>query len=143
MLVQTATYFYIGNNKKIISTNENFMKSLILRGVSYMAIGIIFLMAPFAILYLNLIIYPLAAGIAFSIFYTVSNVMVFEAIGNRARGRMLGLYTSLIQIGVLIGATISGYIFYYLGFWVDFIIAGICVLLSLNFFNLACFKHYN
>jgi len=61
--------------------------------------------------------------------------MVFEAIGNRARGRMLGLYTSLIQIGVLIGATISGYISYYLGFWVDFIIAGIFVLLSLNFFK--------
>jgi MFS family permease len=135
MLVQTATYFYIGNNKKIISTNENFMKSLILRGVSYVAIGIIFFIAPFAILYSNLIIYPLAAGIAFSIFYTVSNVMVFEAIGNRARGRMLGLYTSLIQIGVLIGATISGYISYYLGFWVDFIIAGIFVLLSLNFFK--------
>ncbi|MGC9138765.1 MAG: MFS transporter [Thermoplasmata archaeon] len=135
MLVQTATYFYIGNNKKIISTEENFKKSLILRGGSYIAIGLIFLVAPFAVFYTNLLIYPLAAGIAFSIFYTVSNVMVFESIGNRARGRMLGLYTSLIQIGVLVGATFSGIISYYLGYWIDFIIAGLFILMSLNFFR--------
>lgn len=135
MLVQTATYFYIGYNKKIISTEENFKRSLLLRGGSYIAIGLIFLTFPFAVLYTNLIIYPLAAGIAFSIFYTVSNVMVFESIGNRARGRMLGLYTSLIQIGVLVGATFSGVISYYLGYWVDFILAGLFILLSLNFFK--------
>ncbi|MEM0078541.1 MAG: hypothetical protein QW155_05855, partial [Thermoplasmata archaeon] len=135
MVVQTATYFYIGYNKKLIATDENFKKSIILRGSSYIMIGLIFLLFPFMVLYTNLIIYPLAAGIAFSIFYTVSNVIVFESIGNKARGRMLGLYTSLIQIGVLIGAVFSGFISYYLGYWLDFVIAGIFVIMSLNFFK--------
>ena len=48
---------------------------------------------------------------------------------------MLGLYTSLIQIGVLIGAVFSGFISYYLGYWLDFVIAGIFVIMSLNFFK--------
>ncbi|MEM4589190.1 MAG: MFS transporter, partial [Thermoplasmata archaeon] len=124
-----------GYNKKLIATDENFKKSIILRGSSYIMIGLIFLLFPFMVLYTNLIIYPLAAGIAFSIFYTVSNVIVFESIGNKARGRMLGLYTSLIQIGVLIGAVFSGFISYYLGYWLDFVIAGIFVIMSLNFFK--------
>ena len=119
----------------MIATDENFKKSIILRGSSYIMIGLIFLLFPFMVLYTNLIIYPLAAGIAFSIFYTVSNVIVFESIENKARGRMLGLYTSLIQIGVLIGAVFSGFISYYLGYWLDFVIAGIFVIMSLNFFK--------
>ncbi|MGC8672498.1 MAG: MFS transporter [Thermoplasmata archaeon] len=135
MVVQTSTYFYIGINKRMIATNENLYRSLMLRGSSYMLIGITFLFTATAVLYTNLIIYPLAAGIAFSIFYTVSNVIVFESIGEKGRGRALGFYTAMIQIGTLLGAMASGYISYYIGYWLNFMLAGAFVITSITFFR--------
>ncbi|MDP8011905.1 MAG: MFS transporter [Thermoplasmata archaeon] len=135
MVVQTSMYFYIGINKRMIATNYNLYRSLILRGSSYLVIGLTFLFTATLVLYSNLIIYPLAAGIAFAIFYTVSNVLVFESIGEKGRGRALGFYTSMIQIGTLVGALTSGYISFYIGYWSDFMLAGVFVLLSLIFFR--------
>lgn len=135
MVIQTSTYFFIGINKKMIATNNNLYRSLILRGSSYVLIGLTFLTTAEIVLYTNSIIYPLAAGIAFAIFYTVSNVIVFESIGDKARGRALGFYTSMIQIGTLTGALASGYISFYIGYWLDFILAGFFVLSSLMFFK--------
>ncbi|MGC8663355.1 MAG: MFS transporter [Thermoplasmata archaeon] len=135
MVIQTSTYFYIGINKRMIATNYNLYRSLVLRGASYFLIGITFLFTATVVLDSNLIIYPLAAGIAFAIFYTVSNVIVFESIGEKGRGRALGFYTSMIQVGTLVGALASGYISFYLGYWADFMLAGAFVLFSLRFFR--------
>lgn len=135
MVVQTATYFYIGMNKRMIATNQNLYRSLMLRGVSYVVIGLTFFFTATLVLYSNIIVYPLAAGIGFAIFYTVSNVVVFESIGEKKRGRALGFYTSMIQIGTLVGAMASGYISYYIGYWLDFMLAGLFVISSITFFR--------
>lgn len=135
MVVQTSTYFYIGMNKRMIATNQNLYRSLMLRGISYVVIGLTFFFTAMDVLYSNIIVYPLAAGIGFAIFYTVSNVIVFESIGEKKRGRSLGFYTSMIQIGTLVGAMASGYISYYIGYWLDFMLAGLFVISSITFFR--------
>ncbi|MEM0362386.1 MAG: MFS transporter [Sulfolobaceae archaeon] len=104
--------------------------SLILRGSSYIIIGIfaqMFLGIP--ILISGLIFYPLAAGIAYSIFYSSSTTMVFKIVGERRQGTGLGVYSTVVGIALFLGSLISGYITHYIGYGIDFIIAGILLLL--------------
>ncbi|MUM64929.1 MFS transporter [Acidianus infernus] len=103
--------------------------SLILRGSSYVVLGafsIFFLGYP--ILISGLIFYPLAAGIAYSLFYSSSTAMIFKIVGERQQGRGLGVYSTVVGISLFLGSLVSGYITHYLGYGIDFIIAGLLLL---------------
>jgi MFS family permease len=139
MIVQTITFYYLGSKPHTISTSKSLYSALFLRGGSYLMIGIIFILFRYFIFYSNIIFYPLASGIGFSIYYTVSSVMVFQTIGESARGKSLGAYSAIIGIGTLIGALLSGYLSYYIGYWFTFILAGITVLSSYFFFSMIKF----
>ncbi|MEM3203778.1 MAG: MFS transporter, partial [Saccharolobus sp.] len=104
--------------------------SLILRGSSYIIIGIfaqMFIGIP--ILISGLIFYPLAAGIAYSIFYSSSTTMVFKIVGEKKQGTGLGVYSTVVGIALFLGSLISGYITHYISYGIDFIISGILLLL--------------
>ncbi len=135
MIVQTITFYYLGSKLHTISTSKGLHSALFLRGGSYFMIGIIFILMKTIIFYSNIIFYALAAGVGFSIYYTVSSVMVFQTIGESDRGKSLGAYSAIIGIGTLIGALLSGYISYYIGYWFTFILAGLTVLCSYLFFS--------
>ncbi|MGC8995820.1 MAG: MFS transporter [Thermoplasmata archaeon] len=134
MIIQTLSYLLIWKKTKFFAKSDNLIKAIFGRGISYFIISFTFLL-PFPIFMgLNILFYPIAAGLAFSIFYTVSNIIAFEIIGNNARGRKMGLYTSMIQIGVFVGSFLSGYITENFGYTVDFLLASISVFLSSAFF---------
>ncbi|MGC8646551.1 MAG: MFS transporter [Thermoplasmata archaeon] len=134
MIIQTSTYLLIWKKTKFFAKSDNLIKSLFGRGLSYLAISFSFMFPISLFIGVNLIFYPIAAGLAFSIFYTVSNIIAFEIIGNNARGRKMGLYTAMIQIGVFVGSLLSGYISESYGYTLDFIFASFFVLISSIFF---------
>ncbi|BFH74560.1 MFS transporter [Sulfurisphaera javensis] len=106
-------------------------KSLLLRGTSYIVLGIgALLFNGFGILLLGIIFYPLAAGIAFAIFYSASNTLIFKIVGERSQGKNLGVYSTVVGISLFIGSLLSGYITHYLSYGIDFIIAGILLYVS-------------
>ncbi len=105
--------------------------SLILRGVSYVLLGIfaqLFLGIP--ILISGLIFYPLAAGIAYAVFYSSSTTLIFKIVGERRQGTGLGVYSTVVGISLFVGSLLSGYITHYISYGIDFIVAGIILLIA-------------
>jgi MFS family permease len=68
-------------------------RSLILRSLSYALIGLTS-STPSSLVVTGLTLYPLAAGIAFSTFYTASSIMVFEKLNHGEEGKGIGFITS-------------------------------------------------
>ena len=106
-------------------------KSLLLRGFSYIILGIgTIAFYGLGILIFGLIFYPLAAGIAFSMYYSASNTLIFKIVGEKSQGKNLGVYSTVVGIALFVGSLLSGYITHYLGYGIDFIIAGVLLLIS-------------
>jgi MFS family permease len=100
-------------------------QSVILRGSCYALLGVASIAFP-GMLFLipSLVLYTLAAGIGYGIYYTASNTMVFNSIGGRNHGSSLGVYSAVVGISSTVGSLLSGVTSHYFGFAVTFVIAG-------------------
>jgi MFS family permease len=126
-IIQTMAFYNSGRfaerrgNKLGVATT-----SLEVRGVGYAALGVIFLVLGGAANFVGgFILYPIAAGMAYALFYTAFNTILFEALGDEKRGRKLGVYSGMAGLGSLAGALMAGYLSFYIGYWFAFILAGI------------------
>ncbi|WP_243678646.1 hypothetical protein [Vulcanisaeta distributa] len=109
-------------------------RALILRGLSYFLIGLTS-MTPEAMIITGLTLYPLAAGIAFSTFYTASSAMVFERLGNGEEGKGLGAYNFITGSAYLAGSLASGYLADSVGIGGSYMIAGAMLWVSSYLFE--------
>ncbi len=131
MLVQTVSFRYAGPYTEKRSLVKATVGSLILRSTCYGLLGIsAYLVAGAWFLAPALIFYPLAAGIAYSIYYTASNTMVFNTLRHTNQGSSLGVYSALVGIATMAGSLISGFTSFYLGFYTTFITAAVCLAVS-------------
>jgi MFS family permease len=126
MVVQTLTFQGAGKfigSRPLVATS---VQGLLLRGSSYAALGasILFVASP-QFIGPALVFYPLASGIAFALYYTASNTMMFNTVQGRNPGSALGVYSAVVGIAAMAGSFISGFISVYLGFYTTFILAGI------------------
>ncbi len=119
----------LGSNAKAAS------RSLILRGLSYSLIGLSS-STPVTLIATGLTLYPLAAGLAFSTFYTASNVMVFERLRNGKEGRGLGVYNVVTGSAYLTGSLASGYLANSIGIGQSYVVAGVMLWGSAYLFRL-------
>jgi len=111
-------------------------ESLAIRSVMYFLIAILFVVfGRTTNALLNAILYAAGAGLAYAVFYTVSNVMLFEAIGNVKRGMKIGIYSSMIGLGSILGALVSGYASFYIGYWFTFVLAGVATAATAALFH--------
>ncbi|ADN49893.1 MFS transporter [Vulcanisaeta distributa] len=109
-------------------------RALILRGLSYFLIGLTST-TPEAMMITGLTLYPLAAGIAFSTFYTASSVMVFERLGSGEEGRGLGAYNFITGSAYLAGSLTSGYLADSIGIGGSYMVAGAMLWVSSYLFE--------
>ena len=79
--------------------------------------------------------YPLAAGIALSISYTASSVMVFERLGKGEEGKGLGAYNFITDSAYLTGSLASGYLASTVGIGDSYMIAGAMLWMSSYLFE--------
>ncbi|MGC9048194.1 MAG: MFS transporter, partial [Caldisphaera sp.] len=138
MLFQIISYYI---SPKIINKHgkaKTSYISLIMRGSSYALIGIFtFLIAnKISLIVTGFVFYPIAAGIAFSMFYTSSNIMIFEIAKSGREGSTLGVYSTLTGIALTLGSFVSGYLVKSIGFELTYIIAGIILLVDSLIFKL-------
>jgi MFS family permease len=71
----------------------------------------------------NLILFPIAGGIAFALYYSASNVMVFNTLGQTNQGSTLGVYSALVGLATTLGSFVSGFTSFYFGYYTTFILA--------------------
>jgi MFS family permease len=131
MVVQVVSFRFAGPYTEKKSPAKAAVASLILRSACYGLLGVsVYLVAGIWFLAPVLILYPLAAGLAYSIYYTASNTMVFNTLGQTNQGSSLGVYSALVAIATMIGSLVSGFSSFYLGFYTTFIIAAVCLAVS-------------
>jgi MFS family permease len=125
MVVQTLAFQVAGrfiSGRPLVTTS---VQGLLLRGWSYVALGAsILLVAGQRVISPVLIFYPLASGIAFALYYTSSNTMMFNTVKGKSAGAALGVYSAFVGIAAMAGSFVSGFVSVYLGFYVTFVAAG-------------------
>lgn len=118
------SFHFVGRRVEGRDLTKSAVSGLILRSICYAIIGLFaVLFTGFAYFVGVIILYPLASGLAFALYYTSSSAMVFNAIGEKNRGSRLGVYSALVGAGTTVGSLISGYLSFYAGFIVTFALA--------------------
>jgi hypothetical protein len=131
MVVQTLAFQRAGDfvNKRSLITSS--IQGLLLRGWSYLAIGVAaFLVTGPLFAVSALLFYPLAGGLAYAIYYTSSNTMMFNTVKTRTAGSALGVYSAVVGLATMAGSFVSGFISVYSGYYVTFALAGILLFVT-------------
>ena len=128
MVIQIISFKYAGPYIERKSPVKAAVGGLVLRSVCYGFLGVsLYIISGVWFLVPALIFYPLAAGIAYSVYYTASNTMVFNTLRGGRQGSSLGVYSALVGIATLLGSLFSGFTSFFLGFSATFIIAAACL----------------
>jgi predicted MFS family arabinose efflux permease len=125
MIVQTVSFNFVAPRVEKRSLKSTATRGLLLRGFSYIFIGLsVYVLTGVYYLGSSLLLYPLAAGIAYAEYYAASNVMVFNNLGVSHQGSILGVYSALVGLATMVGSFISGFVSFYLGYFVTFAMSG-------------------
>jgi MFS family permease len=124
MVVQIISFRYAGPYTERRSPVKASVGGLVLRSLGYGFLGVsLYVVSGIAFLAPVLVLYPLAAGFAYSIYYTASNTMVFNTLHGGRQGSSLGVYSALVGVATLLGSLASGFTSFFLGYSATFIIA--------------------
>jgi MFS family permease len=128
MVAQTTSFYFAGPYVERRDLRKSAVAGLVLRSACYATIGLLAYFAS-ALSYLGgtLVLYPLAGGLAFAIYYTSSNTMIFNTLGVKSQGSRLGVYSALVGVATMIGSFVSGYVSFYFGFLTTFALAAACL----------------
>lgn len=126
MSVQTAAFQVAGKlvrEKNLVTTS---VQGLLLRGWSYLGIAAAALLVSGPLFVIPAaLLYPLAGGLAFAIYYTSANTMMFTTVHSKSAGSALGVYSAVVGIASMIGSFASGFVSVYDGYYLTFILAGV------------------
>ena len=133
MAVQTLAFRYAGNFVGARSLITTSIQGLMVRGWAYVGIGIaavVFATPLFAIP--ALVLYPIAGGVAFAVYYTSSNTMMFTTVQSKSAGAALGVYSAVVGIASMVGSLASGFISVYDGYYTTFILSGVLLFAAVS-----------
>ncbi|BBD71983.1 MFS transporter [Sulfodiicoccus acidiphilus] len=136
MTVQSLSFARTGWAVERLGEQKAASLSLILRGASYVGLAMVTMAAAgLPVLIAGVTLYPLAAGVAFAIYYASSNTLVFKVVGERSHGRGLGVYSTMTGSALFVGSLASGYLSHYVGFYADFGLAGALLWIAAYLFH--------
>ncbi len=121
---QTASFYFAGPYVEKRDLRKAAVAGLVTRLACYAGIGVLVGFTR-GLSYLGgtLVLYPIAGGLAYAIYYTSSNTMIFNTLGAKNQGSRLGVYSALVGVATMVGSFVSGYISFYFGFLATFVVA--------------------
>ena len=126
MIIQTLAFRYYGKRIQQKGVRSTAVQGLLLRALSYVAIGTaVVYVTGLPYLGINLLFYPLGAGVAYASYYAASTVMVFNTLGRSNQGSSLGVYSAIVGMTTMAGSFLSGLISFYVGYGATFIAAAL------------------
>ncbi len=132
MIAQIISFSYAGIYTEKLSLIKASAMGIALRSVAYGVLGVFALIVSGIWYFVAvLIFYPLAGGLAYAIYYTASNTMVFNSLGHVGQGSSLGVYSALVGIAMMSGSLISGFTSFYIGYFATFILSSVFLAISL------------
>jgi MFS family permease len=131
MMVQIVSFKYAGPYTEKKSPVKAAVAGLMLRSLCYAFLGVLFyIISGVFFLVPVLILYPIAAGFAYAVYYTASNTMVFNTLRHGRQGSSLGVYSALVGTATMLGSMVSGFTSYFSGYSLTFIIAAVLLAVS-------------
>ncbi len=128
MIVQVIAFRYTGPYIEKRNLRRAAISGLALRSACYAITGLAaYFLTGLSYLGANLILFPIAGGVAFALYYSASNVMIFNTLGHTNQGSTLGVYSAVVGLAMTAGSFISGYTSFYLGYYLTFILAAACL----------------
>ena len=125
LVAQILAFRYAGRYIVTRSLTAVAVQSLLLRGGAYALLGVAsFLVQGTLFIIPTLVLYPISSGIAYGIYYTASNTMIFNSIRGNNHGSSLGVYSAVVGVSTTVGSLTSGFTSRYLGFEFTFVIGG-------------------
>jgi len=144
MVVQTLSFEYARHYVERRPLLRAVVEGLMLRSACYGLFGItVYSTSGHLFLALTLLLYPLAGGLAYAMYYTASNALVFHTLHDRHQGASLGVYSSLVGFATVAGSLISGLASLYMGFHATFMAASACLILSAALARRLVNHHYS
>jgi MFS family permease len=126
MIIQILWFRYAGVYTERKSPVKSAIGGLLLRAAAYGMLGIFaYFLTGFWFLIPVLIFYPLASGIAYAIYYTASNTLIFNSLSPKRNGSHLGVYSALAGGATMAGSFFSGFLSFYLGFYFTFLVSAV------------------
>jgi MFS family permease len=126
MVVQTMAFQRAGsfvNSRNLVVSS---VQGLLLRGWSYLIIGVAALVLTGPSFALSaLLFYPIAGGVAYAVYYTSANTMMFNTVKGKTAGSALGVYSAVVGLAAMAGSFVSGFISVYLGYHTTFILSAV------------------
>jgi MFS family permease len=131
LVSQIICFRFAGPYTERKSPVKSAIAGLLLRAVGYGLLGVCaYFMNGVWFLLPAILFYMLSAGLAYSIYYTASNTMVFNSLSPGRNGSHLGVYSALAGFATMAGAFISGFMSFYLGYYMTFIVAAALLIVS-------------
>jgi MFS family permease len=131
MVVQIVCFRFAGSYTENKSPVKSAVQGLILRAIALGLIGLsAYLLTGFWLIIPALLLYPLVVGVSYSVYYTASNTMVFNTLSPRRNGSSLGVYSALAGAATMLGSFAAGFLAFYLGFALTFMISAACLIVS-------------
>src|SRR2546428_8712248 len=131
MVAQSFAFQYAGRYFERRSLVSGSIQGLLLRGGCYVLFGVFALVAAGpAYVIPALILYPLAAGLAFAAYYISTYTMMFNVVQTGNAGSALGVYSAVIGLATLAGSLAFGFISIFFSFYTTFISAGLILFLA-------------
>ncbi|MCW4025726.1 MAG: MFS transporter [Candidatus Bathyarchaeota archaeon] len=131
MIVQIISFRYAGAYTEHKSPVKSAIVGMGLRAVALGLTGVfVYFLAGAWLVIPALVMYALAAGVAYAIYYTASNTMIFNSLSPRRNGSALGVYSALAGAATMLGSFASGFLSFYLGFHVTFIVSAAVLVVS-------------
>ncbi len=129
LVAQIFAFRYAGRYIENRSLGTVAVQMLLLRGGCYALIGVASALIPSALFGVpTLLLYPISSGIAYGIYYTASNTLIFNSIHGNNHGSSLGVYSAVVGISTTVGSSLSGFTSLYLGFDITFITGGLLLI---------------
>jgi MFS family permease len=131
MVIQIVSFRYAGPYIEKRSPVRAVVSGLLIRSLGYGSIGLSFFIVSGTLFVVpTLVLYPLAAGFAYAVYYTASNTMIFNTLRCGRQGSSLGVYSALVGIGTMLGSLISGFTSFFFGYSLTFVIAAVLLVFS-------------
>ena len=130
-VIQTLAFQYFGRYMGKRSLASVSSAGLLLRAGCYIGCGVFALVLAQPLFAVPaLVLYPLGAGIAYAVYYTASNTMIFNSVKKGNPGSALGVYSAIVGLATFTGSILSGFVSVYLGFDFTFVAAGLLLVLA-------------
>lgn len=131
LVAQMFAFRYAGRYIENRSLNGVATQMLLVRGGSYALMGIASALIPGVLFGIPvLLLYPVSSGIAYGVYYTASNTLIFNSIHGNNHGSSLGVYSAVVGISTTVGSLLSGFTSIYLGFDFTFVAGGLLLMIA-------------